>query len=790
MLIPNQRLTDAEKKKNYGSVQNWGEKVIASILNYTGYTSMSGTLDYFAIQNNIDLYNGKLNEQDLQYVVNPYGLKNAQFPATLQNYNIVKPKIDLLVGEEIKRPFNFKVVALNSDAVTVAEEQKKQLVTKMLTDLLSQELHNAGMISDQERPEQVMTIEQIDKFISTSYADMREILGQQSLDYLTWYCDLKTKFNKGFKQLLTTGNEVYYTGVSNGDPTSYLVDPRHFYAEMSSDVEYVEDSQYCYYQRFLTPSDVYDEFYDDLTEEQVENLETIKNGQNYMTLTDTNMGIPVSYADPDMNAAFVLNNNSLIRVIHVCWQALRRVGFLTTIDPESGEEVETIVDETYVPNKAFGEKIEWKWINETWEGTRIGGNMYINIRPVPYQNMSLDNLSKRKLPYTGVWRHQSLVQIMKPHQYFYDIMMYRLELSLAKSKDKIMVMDIAQIPRSMGIDTEKWMYYLDTLGVAFINSFEEGTGKFQGKTSNFNQFQSIDMSLAQIINQYVTMLNKIEDMIGEISGVSRQRQGEVSASELVGNVERSVVQSSHITEPLFYIHSEVKRKVLTNLLEAAKVAWKDGKKGQYVLDDLSRVFFNVDGDQFADAEFGVFISNSSKDQANLDMLKQLAQAALQAGTVTLSDIARIISTDSIAKVKQELDTADKRTQERQKQLADQNNKAMIDAENIRKQVADDNRQVLTDNNIRDNDTRLTIAELGKGAQTDTGSTDALELQNEFAIEREKLNLERQDMKAGQEIDKEHLKIDKEKADHEMKMKEKEVEIKRIAAKNKPKPKTK
>jgi len=787
MIIPNQRLTDSQKESEYGSLKEWGRSVINSILNLTGYTSMTGTLDYPEIQNNIDLYNGHINERDLHYVTNPYGLKNAQFPATLQNYNIIKPKVDLLVGEEIKRPFNYKVVALNSDSVTIAEQKKQELVLKTLTDILKQELFAAGMIPPEEAPEQPMTIEQIDKFIETSYSDMREILGQQALDYLTWYCDVKTLFNKGFKGYLTTGNEIYYTGIRNGDPDAYLVDPRHFYAEMSNDISYIEDAQYCYYQRFMTPSDVYDQFYDDLSEEDIDRIESIKNGQNYVTIVDTNLGVPISYADPFMNDSYILNNNSLIRVVHVCWQGLRKVGFLTFQNPETGEQEETIVDETYKPNKDLGESIEWKWVNETWEGTRIGADIFVNVRPVPYQNMSLDNPSRRKLPYTGVWRHQALVSVMKPHQYFYDVMMYRLELSLAKSKDKIMLMDIAQIPRSLGIDTEKWMYYLDTLGVAFINSFEEGTGKFAGKSSSFNNFQSIDMSLANIINQYVLMLNKIEDMIGEISGVSRQRQGEVSSSELVGNVERSVVQSSHITEPMFYIHSEVKRRVLTNLLEAAKVAWKDGKKAQYVTDDLNRIFFSIDGDQFADSEFGIFISNSSKDQQSLDTLKQLAQAALQAGAVTLTDIANILSTDSIAKVKQQLQAADKRAQEREERLQEQQlqaQKEIADAQ-IRDKEAD--RQTEIDNNIRDNETKLTIAELSKEESTPDNSQ---EIANKFQIEREKLNIQREESRANQNLDKDYLNLERDKVNHEKKMKEKEVEIKKIAARNKPKPKSK
>lgn len=804
MHLPNQRLTDSQKVEKFGSTQDWGKAVMQSLLNF-GFSSY-GNIDYYDIQVNIDLYNGYLNMNDLSYVTNPFGMSQGAFPATLQNYNIIKPKIDVLVGEEIKRPFNYKVISTNPESVTRMEETKKEMVIEMLKGIFIQELYNAGQVEDPNQvPEQVMTLPQIEQYMNTSYSDMREILGQQSLDYLVYYLDLKNKFNKSFKKYLITGSEIYYNGLISNEPVCLEVDPRYFYAEMSNDSSYVEDAQFCYYQRFLSPADIYDQFYDVLEEEDINKIEQMKQGQNYMTLMDSNLGVPITYSDIDMSSKGIYNNQNLIRVVHMCWQSLRRIGFLTYMDPETGEELETIVDESYKPNKELGEKIEWKWINEVWEGTKIGSDIFVNVRPLPNQSKSLDNPSKSKLPYIGVFKHQSLVSIMKPHQYFYDVLMYRLELSIARSGDKAMVMDIAQIPRSMGIDTEKWMYYLKTLGVAFINSFEEGSGKFAGKTSSFNQFQSIDMSMANIAAQYVQLLDKVEDMLGEISGVSRQRQGQVTSSELVGNVERSVMQSSHITEPLFFIHSEVKRRVLTSLLEIAKLAWINGKKGQYVTDDMQRVFFNIDGTEFADSEFGLFISNSSKDDRVLETLRQLAQGAVQAGTVGLKDIAEILSTDSVANVKRKLEAAEEKQHQKQLQIEQQKSEAAKEQLQMQIQDKQADRDVQLENNIRDNETKLTIASMTKQEDGDNGDGEYIKLQNDFALEQEKIRIEREKMFMEHSLDRESLNIDREAANkdikikdeelelarqkqkHEMKIKEEEVKIKRIAARNKPKP---
>ena len=67
-------------------------------------------------------------------------------------------------------------------------------------------------------------------------------------------------------------------------------------------------------------------------------------------------------------------------------------------------------------------------------------------------------------------------------------------------------------------------------------------------------------------------------MLSEITGVSKQREGSISSNELVGNVERSVVQSAHITEPWFWVHNQVKRECLIMLLNTAKYAWKVVKR--------------------------------------------------------------------------------------------------------------------------------------------------------------------------------------------------------------------
>jgi hypothetical protein len=71
------------------------------------------------------------------------------------------------------------------------------------------------------------------------------------------------------------------------------------------------------------------------------------------------------------------------RVLRVYWKSRRKIKKVKSYDPETGEEVFHFYPETYIINKELGEEEEIFWINEAWEGTKIGSDIYVNIRPRP-----------------------------------------------------------------------------------------------------------------------------------------------------------------------------------------------------------------------------------------------------------------------------------------------------------------------------------------------------------------------------------------------------------------------
>ena len=527
---------------------------------------------------------------------------------------------------------------------------------------------------------EIMPPEQIQKYLNKDYKDIAETTAYHSLNYLKNKLNITHEFYKGWKDALIAGEEIYYVGIINGNPYLERVNPLYFSYDQTADLEFIHDSDWCCRKMIMSATEIYDRFYDKMSEKQLnELLEMIENtsrGGINPEVRKTSLDYP--HIKTHTINGFTSNpfeGSDNINVWHCCWKSFKKIGFVTYQDPETGEIDELQVDESY---KVTGLEInvEWSWIIEVWEGYRVGEDLYIGIQPLEYQHISADNLNSQKLPYTGVVYNntnsspRSLVSMMKPLQYMYIVLWYRLELAMSRDKGKVPVIDVTQIPKSMGIDVNKWMHYLGALGVVFINPYEEGwdiPGREGGKPSQFNQFQALDLSMANTIDQYINLMNKIEDMVSEISGVSKQREGSIASNELVGNVERSVVQSAHITEPWFWVHNQVKKEALTMLLDTSKVAWKDNKRClHYILDDATRAFITL-SDEFFYEDMDVFVDDTTKNQQQVEALKQLMQPAMQNGA-SLLDIAEIITMDNVSMIKQRLEEIEQKRMEQQQQM--------------------------------------------------------------------------------------------------------------------------
>ena len=793
--FPIQKLPMSKKTKA------WQEACVDYIIGHSQGGSRNGNTRTRKeeMQTYYDLYNSIYNEKDLKYVTNPFKQQDG-FPAMAQDYNIIKPKIDLLLGEETKRPFNFRVTRTSDIATSEMQDKAKQ----MLIDYIQATIMSKLGPEEQQRYQQalesgeIMTPEQIQKYMSKDYKDIAEITAYHSLNYLKNKLNITHEFFKGWKDALIGGEEIYYVGVLNGQPCMQRINPLYFdYDTETSDIEFIHEAQWCCYEMIMSATEIYDRLYDKMSEKQLnELLELIEDGARggiNPELRKTSL----DYAHIKLHNINGFTSNPFdgsdnIRLWHCCWKSFKKIGFVTVIDPETGMPEEYEVDETY-KETGMELNVEWKWIIEVWEGYRYGEDGYVGIQPVEYQYVSADNPNAQRLPYTGVIynntnsRPRSLVSMMKPLQYMYIVLWYRLELAMSRDKGKVVNMDITQIPKSMNIDVSKWMHYLSALGVNFINPYEEGwdiPGREGGKPSQFNQITALDLSMANTIDQYINLMDKIESMLSEISGVSKQREGAIASNELVGNVEKSVVQSAHITEPWFWVHNQVKKEAITMLLNTTKYVWKDNKTElHYILDDATRAFITLSEDFFYE-DYDIFVEDTTKNQQQIEALRNLMQPAMQNGA-SLLDIAEIITMDNVTMIKGKLEEIEQKRMEQQQAMEEaqaQREQQMIQMQNevkeeelMIKEAEMDLEKYKIDS---DNATKITVAQLNayRGVedmdQDNNGIPDPIEIANQALAERKQasdeaskqfeFNTKLREQKMKKEIEDKKIELEKQK----------------------------
>lgn len=783
--FPRQKLPLSKKGKK------WQEDCVNYIIGEGNVTSGGNSTSYYGeLQTYYNLYNSIFDEKDFKSITNPFKVEDG-FPATPHDFNIIRPKVDLLIGEETKRPLNFRVIRTSQEATSEMQEKEKQMILQYIEAAITARMspEEAQQFQEQLQSGEVMPPEQIAKYMDKDYKDIVENTAYHTLTYLREKLDLDNEFIKGWKDGLISGREIYYVGVLNAEPYVERVNPIYFSYDKSPDLEFIEDGSWCCRKMRMPITEVYDRYYDKLEEKDLDKLEEMIGstpGRNLGDRSPVDMGIQLRIYD---NPIFEGAGKSLVNVWHCCWKSFKKIFYVTTTD-DAGQPQINIVDETYQP---VGNEIsvEPDWIVEVWEGYRAGSDLYFGIQPIEYQHVSIDNPNSQKLPYCGAIysntnsKPRSLVSILKPLQYMYIVLWYRLELAIARDKGKVVNMDITQIPKSMNISPAKWMHYLSSVGVNFINPYEEGwniPGREGGKPAQFNQITALDLTMSNVIAEYIQLMDKIEELAGTISGITQQREGAVSSSEMVGNVERSVVQSSHITEPLFWVHNQCKRRVLNMLLNTAKGAWEEtGKqKLQYIFDNGERAFLDITP-KFYYEDMDVFVSDTSKDLENIQKLQQLIQPAMQNGA-SLLEAAEILTNDNFNIIKQKL----KDMQTRQEQMQQQQQEAEAQQQQQLQQMQNEAKQqelMLQEAQMdlqryqidQDNQTKIAVAQINayRGTeeldQDQNGIPDPIEIGKQ-AIEQQKINQEaynkRYEAKQKREIEDQKIQLEKDKMKHE------------------------
>lgn len=659
---------------------------------------------------------GYLDESQYKYVLNPFNTTDTNllnYPARMRNFDIIQPIVNLFMGEMADKPSSDEVIVTNANSVNVFKDE----LNKQMMGLLSQDFINQLNASGQNTGVPTQELPEYKQFMSEfkeNWNDQRAIFGQEALDYIKYNCDLKDKFQDAFYDWLVTGHCYTFKEPRNNDVFFETV-PSYELWHGNTPTNFVEDANYAVRRFRRTPNAIIDQFRKELQPKDIDWLESLSKG----VVPNSSITVMPNIDNLGSNTSMYDTSLGLIDVFHGVWKSFKEIGILTYID-ELGIQQTKEVDESYKLDKEAGDiSLEKEWVNEVWEGYRIDKTLYLRIQPISAQRNELNNSSQCKLPYNGRVGYNkhtstgSLVRSLLNYQALYNIYHYRAELTLARNKDRIMTMPIGLLPKDWA--PEKALWFAETTGIMWFDETK------QNAAAVLNAIKSIDLGLGNYVQQVRELLREIKDEAWDSVGMNRQRYGDAKASDGKGVSEQAIMRSSTISREMFRRFEKFMETDKQGLLDISKVAWIDGKKATYISSDGRKKFFEVNGVDHLESDYGVFAKDSTDEQRKLEAARGLTSMMAQKGGVGASLMFETLDANNFSQLKKYA----KKFEEIQQQLAEDAAKA-----------EQENSQLLQDKvnakEAESNQTKIKVAEIMANgsiqsasikAQTDIATTE-------------------------------------------------------------------
>jgi hypothetical protein len=797
---------------------------------------IKNTMDYFAnksyaeyIKNrdtfvkNYDLMKGILRREDFYQEPEVRSFTDVltsdlELPAYVKMYSIITTPVNELVGEISKRPDAFRVKAFDDDSKSEELEFKTGILQEFIINQAKQKIQEKAALQGEEIDDeklQQMTIDEVkdemDSYTSIAEKWANHVLTAQKAEFT-----LKEKSEDAFRDMLISSREFYHVYEDNSKLgfNVEVANPKTTWFLTTPDRKYISDvtgrAQGAYASGTVQVMELSEiiESIPDLTKDEIDHLRSSLQDYGLINVRESNLGNPnatpgndsIQYDTYDplvlqtrmiIESEMKENNDGLkdflgltsnvssfgykYVVVRAYWISKKKIGKLIYLD-EMGNAQSMLVDENYksgtIPTQ---ESLEWGWINQWYQGTKIGPDIY-HIKPfklLPYcpiigQVFEVKNTEAK-----------SLVDLMKPFQVLYNVCMNQLYKLLEKEVGKVQLMSIRHIPIPKDGDAQDaldiWEMEARNRGVVFVDDSPENLKA----PSSFNQFTSLDLTRTQEIQARYTLAQQLKNECWELIGMSKQRMGSVSASESATGTNTAITQSYSQTEPLFVAHEYVLGQLYQGIIDAS--LYVESQKPQstisYINSQGESAFVQVNGSDLKFRDLKVYLTNRPEDQKMFNELRGLSQAVIQNGG-SLSDIIELYSTDSVRQMKKVFKTLkerqqqleDQKMQQQQQQLEQQQQQAQAQIQAAQQaqqeKMAHDDYQNELDR-INKKEIALIAAE-SKGGLPDvdkSGTPDVLEI-NKLSLEQSKASRDYQtkmaDIQSKNALASQKLQVEREK----------------------------
>lgn len=158
------------------------------------------------------------------------------------------------------------------------------------------------------------------------------------------------------------------------------------------------------------------------------------------------------------------------------------------------------------------------------------------------------------------------------------------------------------IPKKEGWTEEKLMYYVRAFSFLFFDDTRpNASAMVQG-------LKELDLSMSEHIVRSFELVSAIKSEYDELCGITRQRKGQVKASDGKATTEYALNTSYVTSEELFLEYEEFEQRAYTKLIELSKFAFSDGIYAQYMRPDGMKAILNIlDPSTYVNSDLGVFV---------------------------------------------------------------------------------------------------------------------------------------------------------------------------------------
>lgn len=687
-IFPDQFKTEKEKQD-----ESWIKNTMDYFSN-KAYAEYVKNRDTFV--KNYDLMKGILRMEDFYQEPEVRSFTDVltadlELPAYVKMYSIVTTPVNELVGEISKRPDTYRVKAFDDDSKAEELQFKTDTLQNFVMSQARQQiLAKAAMegveIPDEELEQMTMgqVKDELDSYTSVAEKWANHILTCQKAEF-----NMKEKSEDAFRDLLISAREFYHIYEDNSKLgfNIEVANPKNTWFLTTPDRKWISDptgrAQGAYAAGTVQVMELSEiiESIPDLTKEEIDHLRSSLQDYGLINVRESNLGNPDAIPGQDsvMYDTFdplVLQTRMIIEsemkenndglkdflgltnnvssfgykyvVVRSYWISKRKIGKLIYID-EMGNEQSMLVDETYksgtIPTQ---QSLEWGWINEWYQGTKIGPDIY-HIKPYKLLNYCPIIGTTYEVKNTEA---KSLVDLMKPFQVLYNVCMNQLYKLLEKEVGKVQLMSLRHVPIPKDGDAQDaldiWEMEARNRGVVFVDDSPEN----MKSPSSFNQFTALDLTRTSEIQSRYTLAQQLKAECWELVGMSRQRMGDVSASESATGTNTAMQQSYSQTEPLFIAHEYVLGQLYQAIIDAALYveSAKPESTLSYITSEGESAFVQVNGTDLKFRDLKVFLTNRPEDTQMFNEIRALSQALIQNGG-TLYDVVELYTTKSMRDMK-------------------------------------------------------------------------------------------------------------------------------------------